>query len=1057
MPDNWLQRFAARVVEVKAVRDGGKRTSAGYLAADGLVLTAGHGLPFGDRYSVRPAGGGSWSPAEAAWRGGGDLDAALLRVAPGVLEPPMTGVRWGRVEGRDPVAGRALGFPRASADGAVHDTEQVAVAIHPDASARSGWMKLDVRGPSPAQAEGWQGLSGAAILDNHDRLIGLVARAPAAWGTDRLHAVSVAALLTDPEFATLVGVSPEHVETIGDECELVTPVPRGPIEPDEDDPVSWPLKAAHQLVGFVEEGHAEALTDLTDWCLSPRPHAVRLVTGPAGAGKTRLVLELCRRLRFEHDAWWHAGTTTDDETGPWERFDPRRDTLLVFDYADDPKWTEAFRALFTRVRALSRGRRLAARVRILLVARHRGEWLDRLDRDVEGALEAALDKEAELALDRITFTGEVRRAHLAKAFDAFASRPALTDGADPLRPDVDDDQYDRPLLVHIAALLGAKGIGVPAPGSARIRERLLRQILDRERKRWSALPAAHDAHRQQAVCVTTLTAPTVVEARELLRSVPVWRERAEDARDDAARRLHELYPGVERRRIAPIEPDLIAEYLVATTDELPDILTGLQSSDDPVHHARTLRLMTLAADNHPEIGDLYRERLATGLGRLLELEGEAPRELPQLLAECLPQLVNAAAERSGADDHTATNQLTAALNSCPPSDELGETATALTEWNMGQYLPFTALDTALHRHSLSWLEGDSSNLPLMAWTSSGLATLLGVAGRDGEALGHIQRAVEIQENLGPGAELARYLGELAYALNRLGRDDEGVQASTRSTEIHRGLARAEPGDHDVNLAMSLNVLGIGLHSLGRREEGLTAMRESLDILTRLSGAGPAGSTAELAATLTNLAVLLGGPEGVEALYQALDIYEELLEEAPDEILSKIASTVIILADCLAETDSAKTLWLNAKAVKVYEHLSEASPEVFAPHLATSLTTLAERLLVAERFDEGQASARRGAEIYKPLFEAEDGERFAGPYTRVLTTLAKAHYFLAEWTETVDPVVTVLQVADGVASDFTDECFGVLFNAHTADPAAVEAEYTNLLGRPWPAEYPSPDA
>src|SRR5262249_23014642 len=118
-----------RVMEVFArPEDGPGRVGSGYRVSGDLVLTAAHvvaGLPIrseaaagggqgAGRCDARPLGEQAWVGGSVVWRDE-SADAALIslaRAAPPVpAGSPM--VRWGQVEGGEPVAVSAVGFPWA--------------------------------------------------------------------------------------------------------------------------------------------------------------------------------------------------------------------------------------------------------------------------------------------------------------------------------------------------------------------------------------------------------------------------------------------------------------------------------------------------------------------------------------------------------------------------------------------------------------------------------------------------------------------------------------------------------------------------------------------------------------------------------------------------------------------------------------------------------------------------------------------------------------------------------------------------------------------------------
>jgi hypothetical protein len=56
------------------------------------------------------------------------------------------------------------------------------------------------------------------------------------------------------------------------------------------------LVARYAVVPFHEAQRARELQALVSWCTNPETAALQLVVGQAGAGKTRLAAQLCRRL-----------------------------------------------------------------------------------------------------------------------------------------------------------------------------------------------------------------------------------------------------------------------------------------------------------------------------------------------------------------------------------------------------------------------------------------------------------------------------------------------------------------------------------------------------------------------------------------------------------------------------------------------------------------------------------------------------------------------------------------------------------------------------------------
>ncbi len=134
-------------------------------------------------------------------------------------------------------------------------------------------------------------------------------------------------------------------------------------------------------------GRKAQLDRLDAWARAETPVAVHVITGPGGAGKTRLALELIRRLDANHPDGdgWLAGFLTGPEMrrfaaqknlGEWGW---QRPTLAVVDYAATD--SEPLGLWLEELSTNERRRRSGPPLRILLLERHaspREGWLSRL-------------------------------------------------------------------------------------------------------------------------------------------------------------------------------------------------------------------------------------------------------------------------------------------------------------------------------------------------------------------------------------------------------------------------------------------------------------------------------------------------------------------------------------------------------------------------------------------------------------------------------------------------------------------------------------------------------
>jgi hypothetical protein len=250
---------------------------------------------------------------------------------------------------------------------------------------------------------------------------------------------------------------------------------RTPLDRDGADPgPAELLQARHEAVPYIDAtGLAE---DMLAWCRDgTRAAAGRLIHGPGGFGKTRLMTETARRLRAEG---WLAGFLQpprhhDDVRERIEReqaleqafaLGEEPGVLLVVDYAEGRQTEVAALA-----RMLADRPRSGRPVRLVLLARGDGWWqelneqtegVERLFRapgkplgDIRALAPIPVGEARQRFFDSTLaafdpLTAAMARAGLLPAWDGRPPHP------DRLRRLMEEPAYGRPLAIQMEALLG---------------------------------------------------------------------------------------------------------------------------------------------------------------------------------------------------------------------------------------------------------------------------------------------------------------------------------------------------------------------------------------------------------------------------------------------------------------------------------------------------------------------------------------------------------------------------------------------------------------------------
>ncbi|WP_406516077.1 tetratricopeptide repeat protein [Streptomyces sp. NBC_00873] len=989
MTTEMAGNLAARVAKIRFdAADGRVFLGSGFLLAHGLVLTAQHvvtkasectgGRVPARRFTVKLEGSASSAAvAEIVSLEADGLDAALL-IVPDLDEPRGTAARGGTRHGVQALENCwIIGYPVAGIESGSGSPKPIVVRVNlaPVVGDDDTAIAIQVIDPKPRADEDWGGISGAGVIGPGGHLLGIVTSVPTQWD-GRLRGVSIAAVQSAARQRAANALEPLQ------SLPLVNLSARPSIFGTEGwsgDPPRLPdaslfafVNYRFRQVEFVNDGQSGAVLDsIVDWAndLPLRPDIrIGRLTGPAGVGKSRIAAEACRRLTRDLRTMWQAGFADYDQLSGTHSFATPH--FIVFDYAEHQH--EMLGTFIENLykQAINDGH-LGASIRLLVITRSEEAWPGQLrprNVDLSSLLTGSFDLTTQ-AFDE----QDVRERHAEAAYRSFSKAVGGPDAprdlpAEEVRRIA---EYDRPLLVHVAALLAASGRAVPisaADDSARL---LLDTLIDVEVDRLTrsstantdgASALADRGRAKQALCVMTLTAPTVKDLVELLESTPAFEGEPEWSRRNVADALHQRYPaaavadGAPGALLAPIEPDLIASHLLATAEGRAALVERLVVSRavaaHPAYLARLLNSLALAADDYPEISDDLRTHLGQSLAQLVD-SADASQSLSELLQAHLRRLVNVAVELAGRQDLRAARQLTTALG-----------------------LPYlTGVDVineaAYHAHFTVPYPHDALDGLAAALAARGV--VYGTASGEPEDVYHVY--------LNYGIRL-RGLGEATRALDAVRRGIghlEDTVASGRRDRLE-------------SLAAALHSLAATLADAGEYDEALRTAGRAVDYLTELVAENRGKHLHFLSLAQGQYSGELRRAErAAEALTvsrQAFQSYEELAHwgyKAYKAHLPYMTQITGGLADALADNNEPnESLMLHQYSAFLAEELVDQDRAAFRRELADRTDGLAVSYYVLGRMDDAVTAISRTVAVYEEL--VEDGEeRYLPPLLRAYET------------------------------------------------------------------------
>ena len=415
---------------------------------------------------------------------------------------------------------------------------------------------------------------------------------------------------------------------------LALPAPTWPHPPGLSDS-QW-LRPEEAVVPFDPSGEGFLQAQL-DWAhASDHRLAVRLLTGQAGVGKTRLALALCQRLQTQG---WQTGflrhDCNPDNAAALGRliWDAKQNFCIVLDDAQTRQ-----PVLLTLLLTLLANRQPAqarVQVRVLLLARDSGDWwrmLPAKDATCEPLLEGKASS-GPFEVQPLHDSETARQAAYQLALQTFAARLNITPPEH--QPSLMAPHFARPLYLQMAALLALRG------EQATSAESLAPVLVSHEQRFWrqamTGLGGVGNELEQQATLLITLATlcKGIVSDRDI---EPLWRALDQDKTQlkSLFKTLSPLYP--DRQGLQGLQPDLLGEALVAQTllgrhgANLLDAVLSKGTAD--MRHA-SLTVLARLLGYRPDVAAMLEEAIVQNLpacaSELIEVCLETPSPLPALM------------------------------------------------------------------------------------------------------------------------------------------------------------------------------------------------------------------------------------------------------------------------------------------------------------------------------------------------------------------------------------------------------------------------------------------
>ncbi|MFI1394578.1 tetratricopeptide repeat protein [Streptomyces sp. NPDC020681] len=779
-------------------------------------------------------------------------------------------------------------------------------------------------------------------------------------------------------------------------------------------------------------GREELLTNLTDWCLTQTVEwewgdglvQARLLTGPGGAGKTRLASELASHMTSR--GWTAIRLTPNVGTPLGTLSQVCRPLLVIVDYAE------------TRIAQLHELLDVVEHdqstnpVRILALARATGDWWIRATQHPRSQALGAATVTPVPALhhssrDRVTayrkalnhFSDRLRHVYPGLNWQALLSRVCAVTAL----PALTAEEFDSPLSIQMAALLTLlDSTGTPQQTGVQTSS-LEGRLLGHEQKYWDDTANSPERGltgercgsetRSLAVALASLAPATDRDnARTLLTNLPGLEDAsAAGIRGALSTWLADLYPAPEGSVWGSLQPDRIAEHHIGIqVMREPGVISRYLANLDVAQAFYALNVLARTgrhAQYNSAVEALLRESINASPTII------APAALISATQTPYPDLL--IATLSDLTKKTSDTSLLKVLHDFLPSS-------TLTLANYAETLT-TSLVDALKSQPV---RDTQEHFPDLALALNSQSNRLAEIGRKEEALRSASQAIEIYEALIENRQ-GDHLANLAMALNNksnrlaeIGRRAESLQTMEEAVRYWRHLAGKQPDAYLYRLAMALNNKANRLADIGRWPEALSFSDESIQTFKSLPEDQQRihlpGLAMALSSQSNRFAQVGKRLQALEAATESVGYWRTVTGDNPDSFLPELAKALTTQSAHFSELgEIQKAVEVGAEAVKHYRYLSKAHPEAFRPFLAVALNNQSNHLHALGNYSDALCMISEAVEFYRPLIKAHP-DAFLANFAAFLGTQSTQLAEAGKFQEALDAINEAIDIYRPLARD-----------------------------------------